>query len=260
MLLWKGIAKYAAQKPGYPVIFGAVSNSNNYSAASRQLMVEYLEGRTARDPLRFLVRPRRPFRAPLLAGQEMKNFAKCAGSLEGLSAAVDDVEADGRRIPVLLRQYAKLGGRVLTFNVDHDFAGALDGLMLTNLRMADPVALKKYMGAGSFAAFQAGRALADRYGITFSSVLTKAALKSVIETFGGTVGMTLVTSRRRCVRSQKRVSARCRFSMARRIRERASPGICEAFYSPTGLMGGNAYAGPPSLQPRNSCSGGIEID
>ena len=104
---------------------------------------------------------RRPFRAPLLAGQELKNFAKCAISLEGLSAAVGEVEADGRGIPVLLRQYAKLGGRVLTFNVDHDFAGALDGLMLTDLRTADVVALKKYMGAASFAAFQAGRALVD---------------------------------------------------------------------------------------------------
>ena len=79
-----------------------------------------------------------------------------------MSTAVGEVEADGRGIPVLLRQYAKLGGRVLTFNVDNDFAGALDGLMLTDLRTADPVALKKYMGAESYAAFLVGRALLGR--------------------------------------------------------------------------------------------------
>ena len=162
MLLWKGIAKYAARHADFPVLFGAVSISNDYSAAARRLMVEYLGLQTTKDPLRFLVRPRRPFRAPLLAGAELKSFARCAGSLEGLSAAVGEVEADGRGIPVLLRQYAKLGGRVLTFNVDNDFAGALDGLMLTDLRTADAVALKKYMGADAFAKFQAGRAVGGR--------------------------------------------------------------------------------------------------
>ena len=156
MLLWKGISKYAARNADHPVLFGAVSISNDYSAAARQLMVEYLERQTSNDPLRFLVRPRRPFRAPLLAGQELKNFARCAVSLEGLSLAVGEVEADGRGIPVLLRQYAKLGGRVLTFNVDHDFGGALDGLILTDLRTADAGALKKYMGADAFAKFQSG--------------------------------------------------------------------------------------------------------
>ncbi len=156
MLLWKGIAKYVSLHPTFPVMFGAVSISNDYSAAARQLMVEYLAWQTQRDPLRFMVRPRRPFRAPTLAATELKNLARCAGSLDGLSSAVGEVEADGRGIPVLLRQYAKLGGRVLTFNVDNDFAGALDGLMLTDLRTADAMALKKYMGVASYAAFQVG--------------------------------------------------------------------------------------------------------
>ena len=147
LLLWKGIARYAAQHRECPVLFGAVSISNDYSAASRQMMVDYLGRQTARDPLRFLVRPRRPFRAPLLGGAELKSFAN---SLDGLSSAVGEVEADGRGIPVLLRQYAKLGGRVLTFNIDNDFAGALDGLILMDLRTADPAALKRFMGAEVF--------------------------------------------------------------------------------------------------------------
>ena len=148
LLLWKGIAKYASLNPEYPVLFGAVSISNEYSPAARQLMVEYLGQQTAQDPLRLLVQPRRPFRAPLLAGAELKRLARCASSLEGLSSAVGEVEADGRGIPVLLRQYAKLGGRVLTFNIDHDFAGALDGLIFVDLRTANPAALKRFMPSG----------------------------------------------------------------------------------------------------------------
>jgi len=166
LLLWKGIARYAAQYPEFPVLFGAVSISNEYSPAARQLMVEYLGRQTSRDPLRFLVRPRRPFRAPLLAGAELKALARCAGSLECLSAAVGEVEADGRGIPVLLRQYAKVGGRVLTFNIDHDFAGALDGLILVDLRTADPAALKRYMGADAWAAFRAGHSMSSCDTIT----------------------------------------------------------------------------------------------
>ncbi|HEY3740404.1 MAG TPA: GNAT family N-acyltransferase [Bryobacteraceae bacterium] len=146
LLLWKGIARYAAQNPEFPVLFGAVSISNNYSRAARHLMVEYLERQTATDPLRFLVRPRRPFRAPLLAGAELKLLARCAASLDSLSAAVGELDASGRGVPVLLRQYSKLGGRVLTFNVDHEFAGALDGLILVDLRTADPAALRRYIG------------------------------------------------------------------------------------------------------------------
>jgi hypothetical protein len=135
--------------PDYPVLFGAVSISNEYSAAARQLMVEYLGLQTTNDPLRALVSPRRPFRAPLLVGADLKRMARCAKSLEGLSTAVGEVEADGRGIPVLLRQYARVGGRVLTFNVDNDFAGALDGLILVDLRTADPTAVKRYMSGPS---------------------------------------------------------------------------------------------------------------
>jgi putative hemolysin len=154
LLLWKGIARYAALNPGFPVLFGAVSISNDYTPAARQLMVEYLSHQTDRDPLRWHVRPRHPFRGPLLGSAELKRIAYTAISLESLSAAVGEVEPDGRGVPVLLRQYAKLGGRVLTFNVDQDFAGALDGLIMVDLRTAEPASLRRYMGVGGYEAFQ----------------------------------------------------------------------------------------------------------
>jgi hypothetical protein len=39
---------------------------------------------------------------------------------------------------VLLRQYLKLGGHILTLNLDHDFGDAIDGLMLIDLTNTPP--------------------------------------------------------------------------------------------------------------------------
>lgn len=155
VLLWKGIARYAALHAGYPILFGAVSISGDYSPAARQLMVEYLSRQGANDPLRFHVRPRNPFRPPLLGGAELKRVAGSLCSLDSLSTAVSEIDAGGRGIPVLLRQYAKLGGRVLNFAVDKEFSGTLDGLILVDLRKTETATLKRYMGPAGLARFAA---------------------------------------------------------------------------------------------------------
>jgi hypothetical protein len=47
---------------------------------------------------------------------------------------------------VLLRQYLKIGGELLAFNVDKNFSEVLDGLVLVDLRKTDPARLETYMG------------------------------------------------------------------------------------------------------------------
>jgi hypothetical protein len=63
------------------------------------------------------------------------------------------VESDGKGIPILLKQYAKLGGRMLSFNVDRDFSRVLDGFVLVDLRQTDPTLLRRYMGEAGTQAF-----------------------------------------------------------------------------------------------------------
>jgi len=63
-----------------------------------------------------------------------------------LSGSVSDFELDGKGLPVLLRQYLKVGGQVLAFNVDGHFSDVLDGLILVDLRNTDPRSLQKYLG------------------------------------------------------------------------------------------------------------------
>lgn len=47
---------------------------------------------------------------------------------------------------MLLRQYLNIGGKVIAFNVDHDFQDALDGLLVVDLRDVSQRQLAKYMG------------------------------------------------------------------------------------------------------------------
>ena len=54
----------------------------------------------------------------------------------------------------LIKQYAKLGGRILGFNVDHKFSDVLDGLVLVDLRETDRNVLERYMGKDGLKAFQ----------------------------------------------------------------------------------------------------------
>jgi hypothetical protein len=54
---------------------------------------------------------------------------------------------------VLLRQYLKLGGRLACFNVEEDFSGVIDGLIVVDLLRTEPRALQKYMVREQAAAF-----------------------------------------------------------------------------------------------------------
>ena len=54
----------------------------------------------------------------------------------------------------MIKQYAKLGGRIVSFNVDRKFSDVLDGLVLVDLRETDRNVLERYMGKNGLKAFQ----------------------------------------------------------------------------------------------------------
>jgi putative hemolysin len=78
--------------------------------------------------------------------------------LDEVSQFIAEIEADGKGVPVLLKQYLKLGGRLLGFNVDPDFSNVLDVLVMVDLRQTDPRTLVRYMGADGARTFLAHRA------------------------------------------------------------------------------------------------------
>ncbi len=154
LLLWKGIARLVTMYPEVSVLFGAVSISNDYNGASREMIFRFFESRMEEDDLAGLVHPRTPFRPGLLRRWDCKSMCYALKNLEELSEPIADVEQDGKGLPILLRQYAKIGGKLIGFNVDRKFSKVLDGLVVVDLRQTDRAVLDRYMGREAAARFR----------------------------------------------------------------------------------------------------------
>lgn len=151
LILWKGIGRFVAQHPEYCVLFGPVSISNNYQSISRRLLVAFLRDNAYEKELARLVRPRRPFPA----GNRRDKLYCTEMKLDDISELMGQYEKGQTNpgIPILLRLYLKLGGRLLGFNIDPQFRDALDGLIMVDLRETDPKILQRYMGVEPARAF-----------------------------------------------------------------------------------------------------------
>ena len=157
LLLWRGIARFIDASPQYAVLFGPVSISNRYSRTSRELMAEYLSAHLAEPGMARYVRPRQPFLYQRRLSSELaSSFPR---SIEELSQMIAQIEPDQKGIPILLRQYLRMGGRIIAFNVDTAFGNVLDGLMVSDLRQLDPAVLERYMGRPAMIAFRAHHGL-----------------------------------------------------------------------------------------------------
>jgi putative hemolysin len=160
LLLWKAITRFVTLRPETPVLFGAVSISNSYNRASRELIYSFFEARKQGDELAGLVVPRRPFRPGRIGRWDCRAVSRILRDLDELSEPIADVETDGKGLPILLKQYAKVGGKLLGFNVDRKFSDVLDGLVVVDLRHTERVVLERYMGREGLASFRRHHGLA----------------------------------------------------------------------------------------------------
>src|SRR5450755_1690755 len=154
LLLWKGIARFVATRPETPVLFGAVSISNEYSSLSREMIVRYFEQREDGREFGDLIHARTPFRAPKLRRWDCGAVCSALRDLDELAEPISDVEEDGKGLPILIKQYAKVGGRLVGFNLDRKFSDVVDGLVIVDLRQTDPSILERYMGKEGYAGFR----------------------------------------------------------------------------------------------------------
>jgi putative hemolysin len=157
LLLWKGIGHYLVANPHYRYLFGPVSISSDYTANSRQLMVGSLTRYFMVKELSGLVSPRQPVAVmPLkIEGIPARKSDPLLCDMEEISALVADLESDNRGIPVLLRHYLSLGGKLLAFNLDPDFGNVIDGLLLVDLQHTDQKQLQRYLGRDGCQAYLA---------------------------------------------------------------------------------------------------------
>lgn len=143
LLLWRGIGMYVSLFPKYKTLFGAVSISNDYKYFSRQLMASYFEISNPKKDLADNVIPNNP----LICDKKIQHIVREMNSLEAdITDLIGEIES-GKGIPVLIRQYMKLGGSILKFNVDPEFSYTLDGLIVVDLLKTDFKQLERYIGA-----------------------------------------------------------------------------------------------------------------
>ena len=146
MMLWKGIGRYVALHPDYRYLLGPVSISNDYHPLSQQLIVRFLQRSSMEDKRSSLVKPRQPFKIEKKHSRRIDINLSDLGVVENMLSTLEDQDSG---IPVILRQYLKLNGQILGFNVDPDFGNSVDCLLWVDLTKTDETLLCKYMGTAS---------------------------------------------------------------------------------------------------------------
>ncbi len=132
LLLWKGILYFLLQNESYRYLFGPVSISNNFSNISKALITGFFIKNHFDSEKAKWVKPRKMFKV---------NFSKVdteiihdkMPDMNSLDKIIREIEPDNNRVPVLLKKYLQLGGKIVCFNIDPKFNDALDGLMILDL-------------------------------------------------------------------------------------------------------------------------------
>ncbi len=145
-LLWKGISAFIGRNPHYRVLFGPVSITNEYREASRCMILASMRQTCMAENLAHLVKPKFPPKPPRRSEWCLKEYVEYLNDIDQVAGYVAEIEPDGKDIPVLLRQYLKLSGKLLAFNVDPDFSSVVDGLIMVDLSQSSPKTLRRYMG------------------------------------------------------------------------------------------------------------------
>jgi len=147
LLLWKGIGRFVVENPHYKTLFGPVSISDEYQALSRQFLISYLKMTKYRSDMAGFVKPKKPFPAKSLKGWDIDAAVRLLkDDVENVSELISSMESDRKGVPILLKQYLKLGGEIAGFNVDTAFGNVLDGLIIVDLTKTEPRMLERYLG------------------------------------------------------------------------------------------------------------------
>ncbi|MGI9250658.1 MAG: lysophospholipid acyltransferase family protein [Pseudohongiellaceae bacterium] len=142
-LLWRGVGKILVQTPHYHTLFGSVSISRDYSDLARALIADTMLTNYRADNFDALVKPITPHKVANRVWShdiltELANI-KMLGKLVGRCDP-------GKAVPVLLRHYLSLNGRLVCFNIHPDFNDSLEGLIIVDVRKTDPKTLNRFMG------------------------------------------------------------------------------------------------------------------
>ena len=163
-LLWKGIGRFVLRNPQCKILFGPVSISNNYHPVSQNMMVTFLQQNHLTEEISCLLKPRAPFKPSRIHPRNPAPVCYQVKDVQELSELISEIESDHKQVPILLKHYLKLGGKIVGFNVDGHFSHVLDGLIVVDLTKTERRILERFVapeGARRFLAYHHGGSPSD---------------------------------------------------------------------------------------------------
>lgn len=157
-LLWRGIGRILVERLRYHTLFGSVSISREYSDLARALIADTMLTNFKASEYDQLVKPITPHKSmnrvwtnEMLA--ELSNV-KMLGKLIGRCDP-------GKAVPVLLRHYLSVNGKLVCFNIHPNFNDSLEGLIIVDARKTDAKTLSRFLGADGHEQFMNFHKLQD---------------------------------------------------------------------------------------------------
>ncbi len=145
LLLWRGIGQFIARHPKYRYLFGPVSVSREYNAYSRYLLALFLESNNLNEEMARATRALHPPRAVRCVEATRRTFRTLVTDIDAVSELIEEIEPDHKGVPVLVRQYLRLGGQIIAFNIDPQFKQVLDVLMAIDVAAIPRAVMARFM-------------------------------------------------------------------------------------------------------------------
>ncbi len=156
-LLWKGIMVFLLRNPEYRFLIGPVSISNDFSRFSKSLIVEFIRKYFTDEKYSGYIMPRKDFIVEPDTAIDRNIFIDTSESdINKIEKIITDIEP-GYRLPVLLKKYLEINGKIIGFNIDPKFNFCLDGLLILDIynvpremikglskQLDDPAILKRF--------------------------------------------------------------------------------------------------------------------
>ncbi len=132
-MLWKGILYFLIKNPEYRYLIGPVTISGKYTDVSKELIMKFIMRNHWEAELAAYITPRCKYRVET-NDPDVDVMVEASGNdISALDKFIGDIEPSSDKLPILLKKYISLNGRIIGFNIDPKFNMCLDGLLILDL-------------------------------------------------------------------------------------------------------------------------------
>lgn len=132
-MLWKGILYFLIKNPEYRYLIGPVTISGKYTDVSKEMIMKFIIRNHWDAELARCISPRCKYRVETKDPGVDIMVEASGNSIAVLDKLIGDIEPSSDKLPILLKKYISLNGRIIGFNIDPKFNMCLDGLLVLDL-------------------------------------------------------------------------------------------------------------------------------